>query len=115
VESRSPWRRRRLRVCAGGLVEPPDVNLAEREVGTHQLASLEAPDRLGAADIDTLLNEFGGLTSVIADATSPAKANLYGALELHLVDPPDQLALGDRRPGQWAVYLVVSENRLPGL
>lgn len=63
---------------------------AEREQLTHQLASLDAPDRLSPADIDALLHELGGMTSILGEATPPEKASIYQGLVLHLVYRPDQ-------------------------
>jgi hypothetical protein len=45
------------------------------------------------ADIDALLNELGGMTSILGEATPPEKASIYQGLGLHLVYQPDQNAL----------------------
>jgi site-specific DNA recombinase len=53
---------------------------AEREITTNQLANLAAPDRLTPADIDALMTELGGLTTILGAATPPEKtAHLPGA------------------------------------
>jgi DNA invertase Pin-like site-specific DNA recombinase len=66
---------------------------ADREQLTRQLNNLDAPDRLSPADIETVLTELGGMTSILGEATPPEKASIYQGLGLHLVYQPDQKAL----------------------
>jgi site-specific DNA recombinase len=61
---------------------------AEREPVTRRIASLESQDRLSPADIDLLLAELGGLSSVLGEATPPEKASIYHGLGLLLVYHP---------------------------
>lgn len=65
----------------------------EREQLDRRRATLAAPDRLSPADIDALLNELGGMTSILGEAAPPEKARIYQGLGLHLVYQPDQNAL----------------------
>jgi site-specific DNA recombinase len=62
---------------------------AEREITTNQLANLAVPDRLTPADIDALMTELGGLTTILGAATPPEKTAIYQALGLRLVYQPD--------------------------
>ena len=66
---------------------------AEREAVTRQLASLQSPERLSPMDIDALLEELGGLGSVLSEATPPEKASIYRDLGLHLVYHPADKAV----------------------
>jgi site-specific DNA recombinase len=66
---------------------------AELEITTNQLANLAAPDRLTPADIDALMTELGGLTTILGAATLPEKTAIYQALGLRLVYQPDDNAV----------------------
>jgi hypothetical protein len=64
----------------------------EREHHDHTFASSQdlntyftAPDRLTPANVEALLVELGGLTSVLNAATPPERAAIYQGLGLHLV------------------------------
>lgn len=52
-----------------------------------------AADRLTPADLDALLNELGGLSNILGEATPAETSGIYQGLGLHLVYQPDQQAL----------------------
>jgi site-specific DNA recombinase len=64
----------------------------EREAGTLQLASLDAPNRL-SPEIDVLLAELEGLGPVLSEAMPLEKASIYHRLGLRLVYHPADKAV----------------------
>jgi len=73
------------------LVNPRLAQLrGEREIVAHQLAHLAAPYRLTPGDIEAVLVELGGLTSVLNAATPPEKAAVYQALGVRLLYQPTE-------------------------
>jgi site-specific DNA recombinase len=66
---------------------------AEREMLERRLTNVVEPERLGPAEIDALVNELGGMTAILGEATPAEKSRIYQGLGLRLVYQPDQHAL----------------------
>jgi site-specific DNA recombinase len=77
-----------------GLINPRLQQLqADKDVLIRQRNRLEAPDRLNPDDIAKMLEELGGMASVLKDATPAEKTSIYQELGLRLVYRPEEKTL----------------------